>query len=166
MGSGPTCHLASKNKPGAAILMSAYTSIKEAAKEKFGFLSAIVQEQFDNLSIIDQVKSPMFFIHGKQDSLISFTHSERLRSKCKCNSEIILPEMMTHNEFDFFKDLIRPILKFFSKINLSTTQNERIISMVIKDMYYTDQDFVRIIRWERMKNTKKRKPRPADGKSI
>jgi hypothetical protein len=44
MGSGPTCHLASKNKPGAAILMSAYTSIKDAAKEKFGFLSAIVQE--------------------------------------------------------------------------------------------------------------------------
>ena len=57
MGSGPTCHLASKNKPGAAILMSAYTSIKDTAKEKFGFLSAIVQEQFDNLSIIDQVKS-------------------------------------------------------------------------------------------------------------
>jgi len=77
-----------------------------------------------------------------------------------------LPEQMTHNEFDFFKDLIRPILKFFSKIDLSTTQNDRIISMVIKDMYYSDQDFVRIIRWERMKNMKKRKPRPADGKSI
>ena len=73
---------------------------------------------------------------------------------------------MTHNEFDFFKDLIRPILKFFNKIDLSTTQNDRIVSMVMKDMYYLDQDFVRIIRWERMKNTKKRKPRPVDVKNI
>ena len=53
--------------------MSAYTSIKSAAKEKFGFLSAIVQEQFDNLSIIGEVKSPIFFIHGRQDNLISYT---------------------------------------------------------------------------------------------
>ena len=69
--------------------------------------------------------------------------------------------MMTHNEFDFFKDLIRPMLKFFGKIHLSLTQNEKISFMILKEMYYTDQDFIRIIRWERMKNVKKRKPRPA-----
>ena len=44
MGSGPTCHLASTRSPGAVILMSAYTSIKNVAREKFGLLSALISE--------------------------------------------------------------------------------------------------------------------------
>lgn len=128
MGSGPTCHLASTRNPGSVVLMSGYTSIKNVAREKFGILSALVSEQFDNLSIIHKVRSPTLFIHGKQDMLIPYNHSEKLRANCQCKNDILIPEQMTHNDFDFFKDLIRPMLKFFSKIGLKIGGNERILA--------------------------------------
>jgi hypothetical protein len=65
MGSGPTVHLSSIHQPGATILLSPYTSIKSVVTEKFGYLSALVSEHFDNLSIIHKLKSPTLFIHGK-----------------------------------------------------------------------------------------------------
>ena len=57
MGSGPTSHLASKRSPCCLLLMSPYTSIKEAAKSLLGwanFLSFIVYEKFRNIDAIKQ----------------------------------------------------------------------------------------------------------------
>ena len=59
---------------------------------------------------------------------------------------------MTHNEFDFYKDLIRPMLKFFLKIGLDTSPSKRIPKMEINELFYIDQDFERYYRRERMKN--------------
>ena len=55
MGSGPTSYLSSIRNPYALLLMSPYTSIKEAAKSLLGwasFLSMIVYEKFRNIDII------------------------------------------------------------------------------------------------------------------
>ena len=48
LGSGPATYLASKFKPYGLILMSGYTSIKQAAKDltMFGF---VVSDRFNNL---------------------------------------------------------------------------------------------------------------------
>ena len=78
----------------------------------------MITEQFDNLSVINNIQSPILFIHGAKDALISPNHSEQLRAKCKSKTYILISENMTHNDFDFFKDMIRPILKFFSQIDL------------------------------------------------
>ena len=67
MGSGPVVHLASNRSPGAVILMSAYTNVKSVVYEKFGFLSALFNEQFDNLELMSKIKSPTMIIHGKKD---------------------------------------------------------------------------------------------------
>ena len=76
MGTGPVVYLASNRKPGAVVLMSAYTSIKRVVKEKFSFLSALVNEHFDNLSLVDKIVSPTLLIHGEKDELIHYSHSE------------------------------------------------------------------------------------------
>ena len=80
-----------------------------------------------------------------------------------CKTYLLISENMTHNDFDYFKDLIRPILKFFSQINLSTMQNTKINKIEIQEMYFSDQDFVRVLRWERMRNHHKKK---ADAKAA
>ena len=36
IGTGPACHLAAKKKPGALLLMSAYTSIRAVVKSLVG----------------------------------------------------------------------------------------------------------------------------------
>lgn len=67
MGSGPTSYLASRKDPYALLLMSPYTSIKEAAKSLLGwasFLSLIVYEKFRNIDMIKEARCPVFFLHG------------------------------------------------------------------------------------------------------
>jgi hypothetical protein len=67
MGSGPTSYLSSIKTPFALLLMSPYTSIKDAAKSLLGwaaFLSIIVYEKFRNIDMIKLAKCPVFFLHG------------------------------------------------------------------------------------------------------
>jgi len=67
MGSGPTSYLSSIRNPYALLLMSPYTSIKEAAKSLLGwasFLSMIVYEKFRNIDTIKKARCPVFFLHG------------------------------------------------------------------------------------------------------
>ena len=59
MGSGPTSYLSSIKNPFALLLMSPYTSIKDAAKSLLGwasFLSVIVYEKFRNIDTIKKAK--------------------------------------------------------------------------------------------------------------
>jgi len=72
MGSGPATFLASRYKPGALILMSPYTSIRNVVRNKLGFFSRLVEERFDNLSLMPHVTCPTFIVHGQKDSLIPF----------------------------------------------------------------------------------------------
>jgi hypothetical protein len=67
IGSGPATLLASKRKPGALLLMSPFTSIKDVAKNILGymsFLSNVVYERFRNIDNIKKVKCPVFLLHG------------------------------------------------------------------------------------------------------
>jgi len=65
MGSGPASYLASLYKPGALILMSPYTSIRNVVRSKVGWaLSLIVAEHFDNLKLMSKVYCPTFIVHG------------------------------------------------------------------------------------------------------
>lgn len=152
MGTGPVVYLASSRQPGAVVLMSAYTSIKRVVKEKFSFLSALVNEHFDNLALADKIRSPTLLIHGEKDELIHYSHSEELcGGMTNCSSHIITPCNMTHNGFDFFKNLIKPLLKFMeAKCEMDPfAEEEDCISL--SDIFYIDQDFGRLVRRERMK---------------
>ena len=85
MGSGPTSYLGSQRNPHCILLMSAFTSIKDAAKNIFGwagFLSAVVYERFRNIDYIANAKCPCFFLHGIKDTLIPYTHSVELNNVC------------------------------------------------------------------------------------
>lgn len=79
IGSGPATFLAEKYNPGAVILVSGFTNIKEVAKHLFGFFgSMIIKDRFHNLERIKKIKCPALFIHGKNDSVIPSSHSELL----------------------------------------------------------------------------------------
>mmetsp|Transcript_11595 Transcript_11595/g.8470 ORF Transcript_11595/g.8470 Transcript_11595/m.8470 type:complete len:144 (+) Transcript_11595:233-664(+) len=78
LGSGPAIHLAAKYNPGALILMSPYTSIKNVVRSKVPLISWFVAEHFDNLSQMHNVVCPTFIVHGQKDSLIPFDHAQQL----------------------------------------------------------------------------------------
>ena len=116
IGTSPAIYLSSKRKPGALIAVSGFTSIKDAARSLVGnILQVLVKERFTSIEYIKNVTCPILFIHGQKDQLIPFEHSLKLKNNCKCPYEIFLPENMTHNEFNYEKDLLGPIDEFLSK---------------------------------------------------
>jgi fermentation-respiration switch protein FrsA (DUF1100 family) len=77
MGSGPACHLASLCKPSSLILLSPYTSLKDAVKTLLGTIpSMLVRDRFQNVEVIKRVTCPTLIVHGQNDRLIPFTHSQ------------------------------------------------------------------------------------------
>jgi hypothetical protein len=72
IGTGIALNLMKTAKPKALALISAFSGIKSLAKEfagKFGTL--IAKETYDNISNIEEVSCPVFFLHGKKDSVIA-----------------------------------------------------------------------------------------------
>jgi abhydrolase domain-containing protein 17 len=70
MGSGPTSYLSSIKQCHSVILMSAFMSIKEVAKDILGwaaFLTFTVSERFPNIERIQNAKCPVFVMHGLKD---------------------------------------------------------------------------------------------------
>lgn len=73
----------------------------------------IVKERFDNLSAIKKARCPTLIIHGQADKLIPESHSVELHKSCGGPSKLIMPQYMTHNDFDLNSDIVKPIHQFF-----------------------------------------------------
>lgn len=137
IGSGPATFLASKHKPGALALMSAYTSVRDIAKQKFGWLGYLMHSHFDNLKQIQSVQCPTFLVHGRADDLIVYQHSEQLHERCTATHKIILlHEHMTHNDFDYHDDIVKPLQEFIDYIQFSTAPNELRRTIVFDDSLF------------------------------
>jgi len=158
MGSGPVVHLASIRNPGAVILMSAFTSIKRAVNEKFGFISSIIPEQFDNLSICHLIQSPTLVIHGKKDNLIGYKHACELYNAMNCAKELVLHEDMNHNDVSFVNHFLEPLKKFMaSKCMVKPLEKPRQLRLKsFPCWYFVDQDCEWAFRRERMRNNQKK----------
>lgn len=97
--------------------MSAYTNIRDIATSKVPIIGNLISTHFENSKQIKNVKAPAIFIHGLADPLIPYTHSEYLHANCASESKkIILPDHMTHNDFDFHDDIIKPVLDFLEQL--------------------------------------------------
>ncbi|MCQ2818551.1 MAG: alpha/beta hydrolase [archaeon] len=116
IGTTAAIYLSSQRKPGALISVSGFTTIKNVAKGIVGgMLGLLVKDRFTSIEYIKNVTCPVLFIHGQKDKLIPFTHSLELKENCSGPYEILLPEEMTHNEFDYDDDLINPVKNFLEK---------------------------------------------------
>ena len=121
IGSGPATFLARNRKICSLLLMSAYTSIKEAAKHFAGRLGeTLIKERFENAKNMSFITCPTFLVHGIKDNVIPYHHSQKLHELCKGPSSLFLPAEMTHNNFDYCDDLILPIATFLSQAGIST----------------------------------------------
>ncbi len=74
MGGGPASFLAGNFSPRALSLMSTYTSVSDAA----GNLSMFVTERFRNIDEVAKATCPTFIVHGRQDTVIPWSHGEAL----------------------------------------------------------------------------------------
>ena len=52
------------------------------------------------------------------DQLIPIEHAYQLRERCSGPTFFLSPANMTHNDFNFYDDLIRPLMRFLCQINI------------------------------------------------
>ena len=115
IGTSPAIYLASVRKPNALFVISAFTSIRAVADNIVGPLKYLLKERLSSKEYIKNVTCPILFVHGQSDPLIPFKETLLLKEKCDCPFEVLLPEEMTHNDFDLDEDIIDPINKFIKK---------------------------------------------------
>ena len=132
LGTSPAIYLSSKMSPKALFLVSAFTSIKDIGSDKF--CSWFLEDIFNSIDYIGNVKCPILLIHGEKDSLISITHSEKLEKESKKkNKRVYLNRRpnMTHNKFDIYEDIIDPIKYFIQSHNLNS--NMKILNNTLEN---------------------------------
>jgi uncharacterized protein len=80
LGSGPAVQLASRRQAAALVLFGAFTSIPDAAAERYPYLPVrlAVAIQFNSLALIGRVHAPVVIAHSRADTLIPYTHALKL----------------------------------------------------------------------------------------
>jgi fermentation-respiration switch protein FrsA (DUF1100 family) len=80
LGAAVAADLASRTKPAAVILESAFTSIPEMAAALYPWLPVRILSmyQYDNKAKISRIRSPLLLVHSRDDEIIPFQHGRQL----------------------------------------------------------------------------------------
>jgi len=120
IGSGPATWLARYRSPCCLVLMSAYTSIRAVVKNIAGRLAQVlVADRFKNIDHMPYISCATFIVHGQKDTLIPFSHSQKLHEECSGPCSLHLPKEMDHNDLDYYEDLLEPLHRFLESCGIS-----------------------------------------------
>lgn len=80
LGSGPAVRLATRHPAAALVLFGAFTSIPDAAADRYPFLPVrlAVAVQFNSLRRVHDVHMPIVIAHSRADALIPYSHALKL----------------------------------------------------------------------------------------
>ncbi len=117
VGGGAVCALALKRPAAALLLMSTFTSVRSMAS-KFLVPPFLIRDPFDNLTAVQQYRGPLLLIHGRQDRIVPFANSLKLK-RAALNGTLIAYDA-GHNDCppdweQFWKDLAA----FFANANIA-----------------------------------------------
>lgn len=106
IGTGVATDLASRHHTRGLILEAPYTSLKDLATQKLPLLlpALILRYRFNNISKIQEVKSPIIFFHGADDSLIPPSHTNALYDRFTGQKKKIIIARATHNDVNEFPE--------------------------------------------------------------
>lgn len=115
IGSGFAAKLALENKPKALILQAPYYSFLELSKAKVPLFPDFMKKfSLETNVYLPQIKSPIYIFHGKNDRLIPFENSVRLKKLLKSNAYFYPLKNQEHtgvNENEEFQNELKKILE-------------------------------------------------------
>ena len=104
LGSGVAVQLNLKYEFLCTVLEAPFTSIADVANKRYKIYPTkyLVKDKFDNLSKIDQIKSPILIISGLRDEVVPHSHSIMLFNKANnIKKSLFVDEAMHNNLYDF-----------------------------------------------------------------
>jgi fermentation-respiration switch protein FrsA (DUF1100 family) len=118
IGTGVAVELASRHIVKGLILEAPYTSLKKLANEKMPFLlpSLFLRFHFDNIRKINSVKSPVLFLHGAKDTLISPSHTNKLHNHFSGRKKKVIIQEGSHNDLNDFQEYHEALAKTISEL--------------------------------------------------
>uniref|UniRef100_A0A7S1K6R9 Serine aminopeptidase S33 domain-containing protein n=1 Tax=Vitrella brassicaformis TaxID=1169539 RepID=A0A7S1K6R9_9ALVE len=120
IGTGPACQLSRRLKEegkgvGGLVLHSPYISIHAVVKDYAHVGTLLIGNLWDNEANLRRLSpdTPLCLLHGERDDVIPSYHSHRLNKGY--NGELKMSKFSStasHNEYDFYQDLLHPIQQF------------------------------------------------------
>ena len=117
LGSGVAVELNLKYNFLCTVLEAPFTSIADVATKRYKIYPSkyLVKDKFDNLSKIDQIKSPLLIISGLKDEIVPHSHSKLLFEKANNRKKsLFIDEAMHNNLYDF--GIEKTVISFTLKI--------------------------------------------------
>ena len=101
LGSGPAVPLATRHKAAALVLFGAFTSIPDAAADRYPYLPVrlAVAIQFNSLARIGNVHTPIVIAHSRADTLIPYSHALKLFAAANEPKRLITFDSATDDGF-------------------------------------------------------------------
>ncbi len=101
LGSGPAVLLATRHKAAALVLFGAFTSIPDAAADRYPYLPVrlAVAIQFNSLARIGNVHTPVVIAHSRADTLIPYSHALKLFAAANEPKRLITFDSATDDGF-------------------------------------------------------------------
>ena len=98
IGSGPAAKLASANNPKMLILLAPFYSLTDLMTKLFPFVPTfILKYKFENYKFIQACKMPVIVFHDKQDEVIPYDSSLKLKKCFKKEDRLISSDGYGHN---------------------------------------------------------------------
>ena len=103
LGGAVAAWLAVRERPGALVLSSVFTSAPELATDLYPWLPAkwLVRMRYDTRSTLAQVSCPVLIAHSPDDEIIPFHHGQRLFNAAAA-PKVFLPLTGGHNDSFIF----------------------------------------------------------------
>ncbi len=95
-GSGVTGHLAQSRDLAGVVMISGFSSLRQAGRETFFWLRCYPDWTFpaaanlDNLSVFSKPHAPLLLVHGKNDSVVSWAEAEQLYAAALDRKSLLL----------------------------------------------------------------------------
>lgn len=109
--------LTSERKVDGLILVAPFASLEQLVSEKpFPFATLVLKDDYLSVEHLKKYRNPLLLIHGKQDTLIPYHHSQKLfKASASVQKFIELLDNETHPSVFFNKKSIPFILKFLKQ---------------------------------------------------
>jgi fermentation-respiration switch protein FrsA (DUF1100 family) len=101
LGSGPAVRLATRHPAAALVLFGAFTSIPDAAADRYPYLPVrlAVAIQFNSLARIRDVHMPIVIAHSRADTLIPYSHALKLYDAANAPKRLITYDTPSNDGF-------------------------------------------------------------------
>jgi fermentation-respiration switch protein FrsA (DUF1100 family) len=101
LGAGPAVSLATRHRAAALVLFGAFTSIPDAAAERYPWLPIryVASVQFDSLARMHSVHIPVVVAHSRADTTIPYTHALKLYAAAREPKRLLIFDVPSNDGF-------------------------------------------------------------------